>query len=84
MNNSESYKRECLERWVERAPKRRDLALMVMSGRERIDPKWPAWFAFDIQAEIGLIKEERAKDAAAASEKRRVADAERADKEWLL
>lgn len=84
----EAHKRECLERWRVRKPRRRKLALRIMLGREEIDPNWPLWVVRDIEAEIALIKREREQDSRRHREReeriRIKEERERADKDWLL
>lgn len=71
MTDIEIFKREALERWRARKPQRRRLAYRLMLGLEEWSPTWPNWVVYDLRAEIRLIEEERAQDAAWADRVRR-------------
>ena len=59
MADIERHKLECYERYKERKQRRRQIALAVMAGKERINPRWPVWVQRDIEGEIELIEIER-------------------------
>jgi len=88
MADIDDAKRECLERWRARSPKRRKLALQIMRGERDYDPNWPQWVVYDIKAEITLIEEGRARDAQFTDYQKRRREEREADaaahKDFLL
>lgn len=79
----EAYKRECLERWRSRKPRRRKLALQLMLGRSDVDDNWPDWVKADIETEINQIKAEREAEGRRSIEAEKTRAVERVDKEFL-
>jgi len=76
--------RESLERWRERRPTYRNIALAIMAGKRDMDPTWPNYVVRDVQTEMGKIRQEREEEAKATARKKQEREAERADKDWLL
>ena len=79
-----AVKRECLERWRARQPARRQLAILIMNGERDIEKKWPDWVKRDIDAELSMLREERAESERQADLLREKRARQDEDKAYLL
>ena len=80
----DAVKRECLERWRTRQPARRQLAILIMNGDRDIEEKWPDWVKRDIDAELSMLREERAESERQADLLREKRARQDDDKPYLL